>query len=54
MNKLYLNGSIALYGFLICSGWLSHPLLRPWQTVLLAAAGPTPAMRGYSLPCWTS
>ena len=28
MNKLYFNGSIALYGFLIRSGWLSHPLLR--------------------------
>jgi hypothetical protein len=28
MNEMYLNGSIALYGFLIRSGWLSHPLLR--------------------------
>ena len=28
MNKLYFNGSIALYGFLIRSGWISQPLLR--------------------------
>ena len=27
MNKLYFNGSIALYGFLIRSGSISHPLL---------------------------
>ena len=29
MNKLYFNGSIALYGFLIRSGWISRPLLMP-------------------------
>ena len=28
MNKLYFNGSIALYGFLVRSGWISRPLLR--------------------------
>ena len=27
MNKLYFNGSIALYGFLARSGWISRPVL---------------------------
>ena len=32
MNKLYFNGSIALYGFLVRSGWISRPVLMPQQT----------------------